>query len=120
MRAKAKIRDANIPYEVPTPNELPARLEVVLQVIYLVFNEGYYASAGNAVTREHLVAEAIRLGRLLVKLFHDHVRRDAETIGLLALMLLHASRSSTRTDADGDLILLEAQDRSAMESRADS
>lgn len=107
VRAKAKIRDAKIPYEVPTPNELPARLDIVLQVIYLVFNEGYSASAGSELTREHLVAEAIRLGRLLVNLLPD-----AEVISLLALMLLHASRNTARTDSNGDLIVLDAQDRS--------
>lgn len=111
VRAKAKIRDAKIPYEVPPPNELPARLDSVLQVIYLVFNEGYSASTGSALTREHLVDEAIRLGRLLVELFVVTLEPDAEACGLLALMLLQASRSAARTDAGGDLILLEAQDR---------
>lgn len=106
VRAKAKIRDAKIPYEVPAQNELSARLDIVLQVIYLVFNEGYAASIGNELMREHLVNEAIRLGRLLVELLPD-----AEAIGLLALMLLHASRSATRTNAEGDMILLDAQDR---------
>jgi RNA polymerase sigma-70 factor (ECF subfamily) len=107
VRAKAKIRDAKIPYEVPAPNELPARLDIVLQVIYLVFNEGYSASTGSELTREHLVDEAIRLARLLVNLLPD-----PEAMSLLALMLLHASRSNARTDAYGDLIVLDAQDRS--------
>lgn len=107
VRAKTKIRDAKIPYEVPPPNELPARLDIVLQVIYLVFNEGYAASSGTELTRQHLVDEAIRLGRLLIDLLPD-----AEALSLLALMLLHASRNSARTDEHGDLILLDAQDRS--------
>ncbi len=112
VRAKAKIRDAKIPYEVPAASELPARLDIVLQVIYLVFNEGYSASTGIELTREHLVDEAIRLGRLLVELFAVRLAPDAEAMSLLALMLLHASRNSARTDADGDLIVLDAQDRS--------
>jgi RNA polymerase sigma-70 factor, ECF subfamily len=107
VRAKAKIRSANIPYEVPAQTELPARLDIVLQVIYLVFNEGYSASSGTELTRQHLVDEAIRLGRLLVELL-----QDTEAMGLLALMLLHASRGATRTDENGDVILLDAQDRS--------
>lgn len=111
VRAKAKIRDAKIPYEVPPPHELPARLDIVLQIIYLVFNEGYAASSGTELTRKHLVDEAIRLGRLLVELFHEKLAPDAEALSLLALMLLHASRSNARTDANGDLILLDAQDR---------
>lgn len=112
VRAKTKIRDAKIPYEVPPPHELPARLDIVLQVIYLVFNEGYSASSGDELTRAHLVDEAIRLGRLLVALFHEKLTPDAEALSLLALMLLHASRNNARTDAHGDLILLDAQDRS--------
>ena len=107
VRAKAKIRDARIPYEVPAPAQLPERLDSVLHVIYLVFNEGYSASAGNAVTRHDLSAEAIRLGRLLVELLPE-----SEAMGLLALMLLHDSRRHARMSADGDLILLDEQDRS--------
>jgi RNA polymerase sigma-70 factor (ECF subfamily) len=107
VRAKAKIRDAGIPYQVPPPAELPDRLETVLQVIYLVFNEGYSASAGDQVTRADLSQEAIRLGGLLVELLPE-----TEAIGLLALMLLHESRRDARTTPDGDLILLEDQDRS--------
>jgi RNA polymerase sigma-70 factor (ECF subfamily) len=107
VRAKAKIRDARIPYEVPTQAELPQRLDAVLQVIYLVFNEGYSASSGQTVTRADLSAEAIRLGRLLVELLPE-----AEAMGLLALMLLHESRREARSSESGDLILLEEQDRS--------
>src|SRR5213080_4300423 len=107
VRAKAKIRDARIPYQVPTHAELPERLEAVLRVIYLVFNEGYAASSGTAVTRHDLSAEAIRLGRLLVDLLPE-----PEALGLLALMLLHDSRRAARMSADGDLILLDEQDRS--------
>jgi RNA polymerase sigma-70 factor (ECF subfamily) len=107
VRAKSKIRDAKIPYEVPELDELPARLHAVLQVIYLVFNEGYSASSGASVTRVDLSDEAIRLGRLLVDLLPS-----AEVLGLLALMLLHESRRLARTDPQGDLILLEDQDRS--------
>jgi len=106
VRAKAKIREARIPYQVPTPAELPARLDAVLRVIYLVFNEGYAASSGAALTRGDLSSEAIRLGRLLVELLPE-----PEARGLLALMLLHDSRRATRTSPDGDLILLEDQDR---------
>lgn len=106
VRAKAKIRDAHIPYEVPTPDELPERLDVVLRVIYLVFNESYSASAGTELTRTNLSAEAIRLGRLLIELLPD-----PEAMGLLALMLLHASRDAARTSAHGDLILLDEQNR---------
>jgi RNA polymerase sigma-70 factor (ECF subfamily) len=107
VRAKAKIRDARIPYRVPTPAELPERLDAVLRVIYLVFNEGYTASSGAAVTRHDVSDEAIRLGRLLVDLLPE-----PEAISLLALMLLHESRRSARATADGELILLEDQDRS--------
>ena len=107
VRAKAKIRDAHIPYQVPAPAELPERLEAVLRVIYLVFNEGYTASSGAALTRHDLSEEAIRLGRLLVELLPD-----PEAIGLLALMLLHESRRTARTSPSGELILLENQDRS--------
>ena len=107
VRAKAKIRDAHIPYEVPSRAELPERLDAVLRVVYLVFNEGYSASSGERVTRHDLSAEAIRLGRLLVELLPE-----PEAQGLLALMLLHDSRRAARTSADGDLVLLEDQDRS--------
>jgi RNA polymerase sigma-70 factor (ECF subfamily) len=107
VRAKAKIRDARIPYQVPARDELPARLDTVLRVIYLVFNEGYTASSGSVVTRHDLSGEAIRLGRLLVDLLPE-----PEAIGLLALMLLHDSRRAARATPNGDLILLEDQDRS--------
>jgi len=107
VRAKAKIRDARIPYEVPAPAELAERLDSVLRVIYLVFNEGYAASSGATVTRHDLSAEAIRLGRLLVALLPE-----PEAIGLLALMLLHDSRRAARMSADGELVLLDEQDRS--------
>ena len=107
VRAKAKIRDARIPYQVPAPAELPERLDAALRVIYLVFNEGYSASSGAALTRHELSAEAIRLGRLLVELLPE-----PEALGLLALMLLHDSRRTARTSAAGDLVLLENQDRS--------
>ncbi len=107
VRAKAKIRDARIPYEVPAQAELPERLDAVLQVIYLVFNEGYSASCGESVTRPDLSREAIRLGKTLVEL-----QPEPETAGLLALMLLHESRREARTSPSGDLILLEEQDRS--------
>jgi RNA polymerase sigma-70 factor (ECF subfamily) len=107
VRAKAKIRDARIPYQVPAPAELPERLETVLRVIYLVFNEGYAASSGSALTRDDLSSEAIRLGRLLVDLLPE-----PEALGLLALMLLHESRRPARTSESGDLVLLEDQDRS--------
>jgi RNA polymerase sigma-70 factor, ECF subfamily len=107
VRAKAKIRETRIPYEVPTPQELPERLGAVLQVIYLVFNEGYSAAAGAEVTRAELSREAIRLGRLLVEL-----RPEPDVIGLLSLMLLHESRHAARISPTGELILLENQDRS--------
>jgi RNA polymerase sigma-70 factor (ECF subfamily) len=106
VRAKAKIRETPIPYEVPTPEELPERLDAVLQVIYLVFNEGYSAAAGAGVTRAELTGEAIRLGRLLVEL-----QPEPEVTGLLALMLLQESRRAARTSPTGELILLENQDR---------
>ena len=107
VRAKAKIREERIPYEVPTPQELPERLGAVLQVTYLVFNEGYSAAAGAEVTRAELTGEAIRLGRLLMEL-----RPEPEVIGLLALMLLQESRRAARTSPCGELILLENQERS--------
>lgn len=106
VRAKAKIRDARIPYQVPSPSELPNRLDTVLQVVYLVFNEGYSASSGESLTRADLSGEAIRLGRLLLELLPE-----PEVMGLLALMLLQESRRPARVTADGDLILLEDQDR---------
>jgi RNA polymerase sigma-70 factor (ECF subfamily) len=107
VRAKGKIRDARIPYQVPTRAELPDRLDAVLRVVYLVFNEGYAASSGALMTRHDLSAEAIRLGRLLVELLPE-----PEALGLLALMLLHESRRAARTSASGDVILLDDQDRS--------
>lgn len=107
VRAKAKIRETQIPYEVPAPEELPERLGAVLQVIYLVFNEGYSAAAGAEVTRAELTGEAIRLGRLLIEL-----QPEPEVIGLLSLMLLQESRHAARTSPAGELILLENQDRS--------
>ena len=107
VRAKAKIRDARIPYEVPTQSELAPRLDTVLQVIYLVFTEGYSASSGESLTRPDLSGEAIRLGRLLVELLPE-----PESQGLLALMLLHESRRGARTSPEGDLVLLDDQDRS--------
>jgi RNA polymerase sigma-70 factor, ECF subfamily len=107
VRAKAKIRDAGIAYQVPSPAELPNRLDTVLQVIYLVFNEGYSASSGELHTRSDLSAEAIRLGRLLAELLPE-----PEVMGLLALMLLQESRRVARSSPTGDLILLEEQDRS--------
>ena len=121
VRAKAKIRDARIPYQVPTHAELPERLDAVLRVIYLVFNEGYAASSGALVTRHDLSAEAIRLGRLLVELLSAFDTPGAsqpgrgtepEALGLLALMLLHDSRRDARTSVSGELILLDEQDRS--------
>src|SRR5689334_4332897 len=107
VRAKAKIRDARIPYQVPSPEELPERLDSVLRVVYLVFNEGYSASSGQSLTRVDLSGEAIRLGRLLVELLPE-----PEAIGLLALMLLQESRRAARASSTGDLILLNDQDRS--------
>lgn len=107
VRAKAKIRTARIPYQVPAPAELPERLDAVLRVIYLVFNEGYSASSGDSLTRHELSAEAIRLGRLLTELLPE-----PEALGLLALMLLHESRRHARSSAAGELVLLDEQDRS--------
>ena len=121
VRAKGKIRDARIPYEVPARTDLPARLDAVLRVIYLVFNEGYAASSGAKVTRHDLSGEAIRLGRLLVEVLPalrqaqdvpNPSRDEPEVLGLLALMLLHDSRRAARTSASGEVILLEDQDRS--------
>ena len=106
VRAKAKIRNARIPYEVPAAIDLPDRLDAVLRVVYLVFNEGYYASSGAALTRHDLSSEAISLGRLLVELLPE-----PEALGLLALMLLHDSRRAARTSPSGELILLDDQDR---------
>lgn len=107
VRAKAKIRDAGIPYQVPSPGDLPERLETALQVIYLVFNEGYSASSGASLTRSDLSGEAIRLGYLLLELLPE-----PEVMGLVALMLLHESRRSARSSREGDIVLLEDQDRS--------
>jgi len=107
VRAKSKIRDARIPYQVPSVADLPNRLGTVLHVIYLVFNEGYSASSGAALTRHDLSGEAIRLGRLLVELLPE-----PEAVGLLALMLVHESRRTARTAPDGELVLLDDQDRS--------
>lgn len=106
VRAKGKIRDAGIPYQVPAREELPERLDAVLHVVYLVFNEGYSASAGESLTRHDLSSEAIRLGRLLIDLLPE-----PEAIGLLALMLLHDARRAARSSPDGELILLDEQDR---------
>ena len=106
VRAKTKIREAKIPFEIPSVGEFPDRLASVLSVLYLVFNEGYSASAGDALTRPDLSAEAIRLGRLLVELMPE-----PEVMGLLALMLLHESRRTARTTSEGDIVLLEDQDR---------
>ena len=107
VRAKAKIRNARIPYEIPSASDLPDRLDAVLRVVYLVFNEGYSASSGTELTRHDLSSEAITLGRLLVELLPE-----PEAQGLLALMLLHESRRAARTTPAGDLVLLENQDRS--------
>ena len=107
VRAKAKIRDAGIPYQVPALADLAERLDSVLHVVYLVFNEGYFASSGGSLTRHDLSGEAIRLGRLLIELLPE-----PEAIGLLALMLLHESRRAARSSASGELILLDDQDRS--------
>jgi len=107
VRAKSKIKAARIPYQVPARADLPERLATVLHVIYLVFNEGYSASSGASLTRHDLSAEAIRLGRLLVELLPE-----PEAVGLLALMLLHESRRQARSSADGELVLLDHQDRS--------
>src|SRR5439155_66369 len=108
VRAKAKIRDAGIPYRIPAEADLPARLSGVLAVVYLIFNEGYTASSGDQLARADLCAEAIRLGRLLARLMPD----EPEVTGLLALMLLTESRRAARTSADGALVVLAAQDRS--------
>ena len=108
VRAKAKIRDARIPYRIPARADLPDRLDVVLRVVYLVFNEGYSASSGASLTRQDLSDEAIRLGRLLVELLPE-----PEVMGLLALMLLHEARRSARTSPEGELVLLDEQDRSS-------
>jgi RNA polymerase sigma-70 factor, ECF subfamily len=107
VRAKAKIRDARIPYQVPSRRDLPERLGAVLHVVYLVFNEGYSASSGTSLTRHDLSAEAITLGRLLVELLPE-----PEAVGLLALMLLHDARRAARVSPSGELVLLEEQDRS--------
>jgi RNA polymerase sigma-70 factor (ECF subfamily) len=107
VRAKTKIREAHIPYEVPSHTDLPERLDSVLRVIYLVFTEGYSASFGEALTRPDISGEAIRLGRLLVELLPD-----PEAMGLLGLMLLHDARRAARTSPDGELVLLDDQDRS--------
>jgi RNA polymerase sigma-70 factor (ECF subfamily) len=107
VRAKSKIRDAGIPFDVPSTEDLPDRIDSVLQVVYLVFNEGYAASSGESLTRPDLSGEAIRLGRLLVELLPE-----PEVLGLLALMLLHESRRAARTTPTGELVLLDDQDRS--------
>ena len=111
VRAKGKIREAKIPYQVPTLEQLPERLDSVLRVVYLVFNEGYSASMGADLTREDLTREAIRLGRLLLELLPE-----PEVMGLLALMLLHESRRATRTSADGELVLLHEQNRAVWDA----
>lgn len=107
VRAKAKIREARIPYQVPSPSEIPERLDAVLRVVYLVFNEGYSASSGISLTRADVSGEAIRLGHLLLELL-----QEPEIMGLLALMLLHESRRAARTSTTGELVLLDQQDRS--------
>ncbi len=112
VRGKAKIRDAGIPFVIPTAEEFPQRLGAVLAVVYLVFNEGYSATAGDSLTRADLSAEAIRLGRLLVELLPE-----PEAVGLLALMLLHESRRQARSTPQGDLVLLEDQDRAKWDAR---
>ncbi|MBX2990140.1 MAG: RNA polymerase sigma factor [Bacteroidetes bacterium] len=115
VRAKAKIRDAGIPYKIPSHDDLPGRLEAVLHVIYLVFNEGYSASSGDSLTRADLSGEAIRLGRLLLELLPANPQAapfEPEVRGLVALMLLQESRRAARSSAEGDLVLLEDQDRS--------
>src|SRR5690606_30230776 len=106
VRAKSKVKAERIPYEIPSREELPERLDAVLRVIYLVFNEGYSASSGESLTRHDLSAEAIRLGRLLVALLPE-----PEAVGLLALMLLHESRRAARTSPSGEIVLLDQQDR---------
>src|SRR5213078_4333121 len=111
VRAKAKIRDAGIPYEIPSRADLPARLDSVLHVTYLVFNEGYLASSGSTLTRPDLSGEAVRLARLTLELLPD-----PEAMGLLALMLLHESRRAARSTPDGEVVLLEDQDRSLWNS----
>jgi RNA polymerase sigma-70 factor (ECF subfamily) len=113
VRAKGKIRDARIPYRIPSEADLPARLRAVLSVVYLIFNEGYAASSGDQLVREDLCAEAIRLGRLLAKLMPD----DPEVMGLLALMLLVESRRAARTTPEGDIVLLADQDRGLWDRR---
>lgn len=113
VRAKARLRDGHVPYEVPEPAQLPERLSAVLHVIYLLFNEGYAATAGEAMVRADLAGEAIRLGRVLVELLPE-----PEALGLLALMLLHHSRRHARTDDAGDLVLLEDQDRALWDREA--
>lgn len=112
-RAKNKIRQAGIPFEIPPAERVPERLDAVLHVLYLIFNEGYAATAGDALIRQELCAEALRLARILVQLLDQEkgLAPDAEALGLLALMLLHDSRRAARLDANGDIVLLEKQDR---------